>query len=211
MTKYIHNPLDYLSAGANLEDADRAVILIHGRGASAQAMLPLAEELSLSETCFVIPQASGNRWYPETAFGPLDANQPDLDSALNVVSELIKLIRQAGISKKKIFLGGFSQGACLAGEFCARNPDQYGGLFMFSGALIGPGDHPRTPVGSLSGTPVFIGCSDHDPWIPDGFARKAAEHLIEMDGEVDLRIYPGLGHTINQDEIQAVREIISKT
>jgi predicted esterase len=211
MTKQIHDISNYITAGANLEDADRAVILVHGRGAAAQSMLPLAGELKMNGVSFLIPQAAENRWYPETAFGPLEANQPDLDSALNMISEVIHLILKVGIPKKKIILGGFSQGACLTGEFCARNPAQYGGLFMLSGALIGPSDQPRTPGGSLSGTPVFLGCSDHDPWIPDGFVQRAADHFIEMKGDVDLRIYPGLGHTINMDEIHAVREIISRT
>jgi predicted esterase len=210
MIKHIHDAGNYFTAGANLEDADRAVILVHGRGATSQSMLPLAAELKTNGVSFLLPQAAGNRWYPETAFGPLESNQPDLDSALNMISELINLILKAGISKNKIILGGFSQGACLTGEFCARNPAQYRGLFMLSGALIGPGDQPRTPAGSLSGTPVFLGCSDHDPWIPDGFVQQAADHFIEMEGDLDLRIYPGLGHTINLDEIHAVREIISR-
>lgn len=210
MIKHIHDPENYITSGANLEDADRAVILVHGRGATAQSMLPLAAELKMNDVCFLIPQAAGNRWYPETAFGPLEANQPDLDSALNNIAELIHLILKAGIPKKKVILGGFSQGACLTGEFCARNPAQYGGLFMLSGALIGPGEQIRTPVGGLSGTPVFLGCSDHDPWIPIGFVQRAADHFTELEADVDLRIYPGLGHTINKDEIHAVREIISR-
>jgi predicted esterase len=172
-------------------------------------MLPIVEALDSERTRYLIPQAAQNRWYPQTAFGPLEVNEPDLSSALEVVENLIKQVEKEGYDRSQIFLGGFSQGACLAAEYLVRKPTLYGGLFVLSGALIGPPGQPRDLAGDLTGTRVFIGGSDVDPWVAEPLFQEAARIFTSLGAEVDLQIYPGMGHTINQDEIKRVRDIIS--
>lgn len=184
------------------------VLLLHGRGATAESIQPLAAVLQTPGTRFLMPQASLNRWYPNTAFGPLEANQPDLDSALRVIQNLVEAARDQGFSDRQICFGGFSQGACLAAEYVTRNPRRYGGLFVFSGALIGPPGVPRTDTGSFEGMPVFIGGSDVDPWVAHDWMAEAARNFERMGARVDFRTYPGMEHSVNQDEIEAVREML---
>ncbi len=209
MRANVHQGQPIIQAGAALEKAARLVILLHGRGATAESMLGLSEVLETEETCFWIPQAAGNRWYPETAFGPLEPNEPDLSSALALVSDLIEQASDAGISLQNILLGGFSQGACLAAEYAVRHPDLYGGLFVLSGALIGPPGEPRELKGDLQGTPVFLGLGDRDAWVALDVFEEAGQILRDLNAAVDQRIYPGMGHTINQEEIELVRKMIT--
>jgi predicted esterase len=197
----VHQKGSVLELGPEFQDAERVLILIHGRGATAESMLSVAEALQVPGTRVLLPQAAGNRWYPETAFGPLEVNEPDLSSALQVIDDLIAAAREVGVERSRIVLGGFSQGACLAAEYVVRNPAQYGGLLVFSGALIGPPEEPREPEGYLHQTPVFIGGSDVDPWIAQELLTETARILHRMGGEVDFQIYPGMGHTINHDEL----------
>jgi predicted esterase len=208
MSKDIHLDQPVLAFGADRQSAHLAVILLHGRGASAESMLPLAEELGMDGIHYAIPQAAQFRWYPQSAFGPIEANEPDLSSALSKVGTIADELRKAGFSNKQIVFGGFSQGACLSSEFVARNAMRYGALFVLSGALIGPPGTPRTYPGSLQGTPVFIGGSDVDPWIPDELQRETAEVLEKMGAEVEFKIYDGMPHTVNDDEIQRVRVLL---
>jgi predicted esterase len=207
--KNIHQNQPLLTLGDTSNHAERVVILLHGRGATAESMLPIVEALEIEKTRYLIPQAAENRWYPQTAFGPLDVNEPDLSSALQVVEDLIKQVKKEGYDGTQIFLGGFSQGACLAAEFLVRNPAKYGGVFVLSGALIGPPDQPRNPSGDLKGTEVFIGGNDLDPWVKEPLFHEAARIFTSLGAEVDLQIYPGLGHTISMDEIQKVRGLLS--
>lgn len=207
-TTQVHKNQPILHHGPALDQTSRAVILLHGRGSSARTMIPLAEELSVEGVSFLIPQAANSRWYPETAFGPLKNNQPDLSSALQRISEIIQKVNAVGIPRERVYLGGFSQGACLAAEYTARNAARYGGLFVLSGALIGPPDTPQEYPGSLQGTPVFIGCSDVDPWIPQALVQQTGEVLQTLNGRVDLRLYGGMGHTINREEILAVGNML---
>jgi predicted esterase len=197
----VHQNGPVLELGPNFLDADRVLILLHGRGATAESMLSLAEALQVTGTRILLPQAAGNRWYPETAFGPLEVNEPDLSSALQVIDDLINDAQEGGVERSRIVVGGFSQGACLAAEYVVRNPARYGGLLVYSGALIGPPDESREPEGYLDRTPVFIGGSDVDPWIAQPLIAEAARILDSMGGQVDFQIYPGMGHTINHDEI----------
>jgi predicted esterase len=209
MTDKVHQDLPVLESGDALADTSRIIILLHGRGATADSMLGLAQSLYTRGSRFLLPQAAQNRWYPQTAFGPLEPNQPDLSSALNVVDGLVAECLALGFSKEQILLGGFSQGACLAAEYLARNPDRMGGLFVFSGALIGPPGEPRQLEGDLKGTPVFIGGSDIDPWVGEELFHEAQRVFSSLGGEVDLVIYPGMGHQLNDDEIKRVKKIIS--
>jgi predicted esterase len=208
MTANIHQGQPVLNFGSNLEDAEFVVILLHGRGATAESMLPIARELKMDGVSFQIPQAMLNRWYPNTAFGSLEANEPDLSSALETVDSLVKEARENGFSDQQIAFGGFSQGACLASEYVARNARKYAGLFVYSGALIGPKGMSRDYSGSFEGMPVFIGGSDVDPWVEHSLLTDTASVFETMGADVDFRTYPGMPHTVNQDEIEAVRAML---
>ena len=210
MTTDIHKGQPVISAGAQASDSNRLVILLHGRGSNAQAMLPLAESLSMDGVRFVIPQAALDRWYPQSAFGPIEANEPDLSSALRAIDSLVEEAHQNGYTDEQIVFGGFSQGACLASEYVARNARKYAGLFMLSGALIGPPGTPRDYPGSLESMPVFIGCSDVDPWVAHDFVKDTARVFDKLGAKVDFRTYSGMAHTINQDEIDSVRAMLIK-
>lgn len=211
MTENIHQGQPLIDYGAEIEEANRFVILLHGRGATADSMLPIAEALNLDGSRFVIPQAGLNRWYPQTAFGPLEANEPDLSSALATISNLVETARSNGLTDQQIAFGGFSQGACLACEYVARNAKKYAGLFIFSGALIGPQATPRNYPGSFEDMPVFIGGSDVDPWVSHDLLTDTAAVFERMGARVDFRTYPGMAHTINQDEIERVRTMLANS
>lgn len=192
-----------LAAGRPLAEASGALILIHGRGATAESILDLADYLPHPGLAYLAPQAADLTWYPLSFLAPMERNEPYLSSALARVGEVVAGVEAAGIPPMRIFLGGFSQGACLASEYAARNARRYGGLLIFSGGLIGPEGTAREYGGSLDGTPVFLGCSDVDPHIPLARVRETAAVLEKLGGRVDSRIYPRMGHTINQDEIDA--------
>ncbi len=208
MDKNIHQGLPVLTAGEPLADAQRIVILLHGRGATAKSMLGLADTFTSRGTRYFLPQAARNRWYPQTAFGPILPNEPDLSSALQVIEDLIERMLGLGFPKHKIVLGGFSQGACLAAEYLVRNPERFGGLFVLSGALIGPPDEIRSPEGDLGGTPVFIGGSDVDPWVKKEYFFEAERVFSSLGAAVVVKIYPGMGHVINDDELKTVSNLI---
>lgn len=210
MGEHIHQNHPVLTYGADLEDARLIVIMLHGRGSTAEAMLPLAEELYTERAYYLIPQAAYNRWYPNSAFGPLESNEPDLSSALRRIDELVQEMRDAGFSDDQIAFGGFSQGACLASEYVARNARKYAGLFVFSGALIGPPGTTRDYPGSFDGMPVFIGGSDIDPWVAHNLMTESAAVFERMGAQVDFRTYPGMAHTVNQDELNAIQEMLAK-
>ena len=206
----IHKGQPTISVGPENDRANLIVILLHGRGSNAEAMVPIADSLSMEGVRFIIPQAGLNRWYPQTAFGPLEANEPDLSSALALIDSLEAATHEEGFSDQQIFFGGFSQGACLASEYVARKARKYGGLFVFSGTLIGPNGMQRNYPGSFEKMPVFIGSSDVDPWVPHDLILDTAAVFQKMGADVDLRIYPGMTHTINTDEISRVRELLAE-
>ena len=194
--------------GPSLEEAQSAVVLIHGRGDSSRGILALAPELQAPRTAFLAPQALGFSWYPYSFLSEVELNEPWLSSALERVEAAVAVVA-AVIPEKRVVLMGFSQGACLVLEFAARNTRRYGGLVAFSGGLIGPDGTPRDYPGSLEGTPVFLGCSDVDAHIPVGRVHEAASILEGLGGEVEERIYPGMGHTINADEITWVSRMLT--
>lgn len=198
-----------LRRGAALQDARLAVILVHGRGASAEDILGLADELSpAGDLAWLAPQASGNTWYPYSFLSPLAQNQPSLNSALGLLATLVDDIGRSGLGAERIALVGFSQGACLSLEFAARRAGRFAAVAGFSGGLIGPPGTPRDYAGELSGTPVFLGCSDRDPHIPVERVHETASVLARMGAHVDERIYPAMGHTINRDELEAVAALL---
>lgn len=213
-----HQDQPVLAAGAPLEQAQAAMILMHGRGASAAGILGLANELAQDGLAYLAPQASGNTWYPYRFLEPLPRNEPWLTSALSVIDDLVARIAAAGVPSERTVLLGFSQGACLALEFAARHARRWGGVVGLSGGLIGSGERdgyapPEDKTfrydGSLTGTPVFLGCSDVDPHIPLRRVQQSTEALRALGGDVTERIFPGLGHTINADEVQFVRDLQS--
>ena len=204
-----HQEQPLLQQGKPLHEAQAAMILVHGRGATAQSILELAAVLPHPEMAYLAPQAAGNTWYPYSFLAPMPQNQPGLDSGLQAVADAVAQVEAAGIPAKKIIIGGFSQGACLASECVARNAKRYGGLLVFSGGLIGPPGTPRDYAGSLDGTPVFIGCSDVDFHIPVERVEETAVTLTNLGASVNKKIYPGMGHTIIQDEIDQAQQIVN--
>jgi predicted esterase len=196
--------------GEPLDRARAAMLMVHGRGASAEDILTLADQLAQPGIAFLAPQAHGNTWYPNRFLDPILDNEPWLSSALSFVGNVLAQIINAGILPEKIILLGFSQGACLALEYAARNAQRYGGVVGLSGALIGPDDAPRDYPGSLSGTPVFLGCSDTDFHVPKERVERTAKVLELLGGKVTKRLYPNLDHSVNQDEIEFVRGMMQK-
>lgn len=203
-----HAGMPVLHAGAPLAAARLAVIMVHGRGAGADDILGLAAELRLDDVAFVAPQAADYTWYPNRFMAPIASNEPWLTSALAKIGSLMAAAGEQGLGAERVALLGFSQGACLASEFAARHARRYAAVIALSGGVIGPPDTPRNYAGSFDGTPAFFGCSDIDPHIPVERVRESAEIFRRMGAAVDERIYPGMGHTVNRDELDAVRALL---
>jgi len=206
-----HKGQTVLRGGTPLAGARTALVLIHGRGASAEDIYSLGEEVAegVPGVALLAPQAAGNAWYPQRFLAPLAQNEPYLGSALGVVAGLVDEIVRAGVAAERVVLIGFSQGACLSLEFAARNPRRYGGVAGLSGALIGPPGSPRAAGGSLAGTPVYLGCSDRDAHIPLASVEESAVVLGKLGARVVKSIFAGMGHTVNAEELAAVRGIVS--
>ncbi|MDG5767662.1 dienelactone hydrolase family protein [Balneolales bacterium ANBcel1] len=240
-----HQGQPVLEKGKPLDQAKGAVILIHGRGASADSILTLYDELmhleesagarkegaagarkettagsqvsaadpqnggaSVADLAWMAPQAANHTWYPYPFMSPLEQNEPWLESALQVMDELITKALGAGIPKERIVLAGFSQGACLSTEFAARNADRYGGVVALSGGVIGPDVDYSRYRGSMKKTPVFIGCSDIDSHIPEHRVQDTAGVFENLGADVTKKIYPGMGHTVNEDELHHFRNML---
>jgi predicted esterase len=197
------------TGGLPLSNARLAVVLLHGRGATASGILTLADELRVSDAAYLAPQAAGNTWYPFSFLAPIERNEPWLGSALAALAATVQRCMDAGIPPERTVLLGFSQGACLALEFAARHARRYGGVACLSGGLIGPEVRPERYSGSFDATPVFLGCSDVDAHIPAERVRESAAVLERMDAVVTMRLYPGMGHTINEDELSHVRAMLA--
>jgi predicted esterase len=193
------------AAGAALETAKAAMVMAHGRGATADSILSLYAELPQSGFVYLAPQAADNSWWPHRFIEPIAINEPWFSSALAAVNDVLAQLAEAGIPAERTLLLGFSQGACLVTEFAARNARRYGGIIGLSGGLFGPDGTPRDYPGSLEGTPVFLGCSDVDFHIPKARVDETAQVFQRMGANVTERLYPGMGHTVNQDEIEFVR------
>lgn len=201
--------------GAPLETAKAAVVLVHGRGATAESFAPLADALVQGDgaplqpsLAFLAPQAPGNTWYPYPFMTPIAQNEPHLTNALATLAGIMPHLESAGFPAEKVFLIGFSQGACLATEYAAQNARRYGGIAALSGGLIGPPGTPRDYPGSMAGTPVFLGCSDVDAHIPKERVIETAQVMERLGAQVDMRLYPGMGHTVNADELEAVQKML---
>jgi predicted esterase len=199
-----------LTAGPTPEKAAATILLMHGRGADAESILSLYGELGAPRFAAIAPQAAENSWYPHSFLAPLDANQPYLDSALGRLDSLVADLLARGISSERIVMLGFSQGACLTSEFVARHPRHYGAVIALTGGLIGPPGTPRNYPSSLAGTPVFLGTSDPDPHVPFERVKETEAVLRRMGAAVELRRYPGMPHTINDDELDVCRKLLQR-
>ena len=208
---HLHQGQAVLTAGKSLSNAHAAMILVHGRGASAESILTLTNELGHEEFTYLAPQAANAAWYPYSFLAPTENNEPWLSSALQALAETLRKVQQAGIPTERTFLLGFSQGACLTLEFAARHARRFGGIIALSGGLIGPPGTNFSYPGSLEKTPVFLGCSDIDPHIPVERVYESTQAMQELSADVTERIYPGMAHTINQDELTQVRKMMSQT
>ena len=197
------------TAGAPIDAAEAGVVLVHGRGSSAGSFLQFATSLDAHGVTFVAPQAQRGSWYPNRFVAELEANEPHLSSALQAVDDAVEKLRDAGLPLDRIALVGFSQGACLASEYVARNPRRYGGLAALSGGLIGPPGHEFDHAGDLEGTPVFLGCSDDDPHIPEERVHESRDAFERLNGDVTERIYDGVGHTIVDDEVEYLEALLA--
>jgi predicted esterase len=207
-TESLHRKQPILTEGQIVEKARGAVILLHGRGASAEDILGLGEELKLPELAYFAPQAAGHTWYPNSFLAPLESNEPWLTSALALVASIFERLQNSGIQQTKVAIMGFSQGACLATEYVARNPSRYGGLVVLTGGLIGPEGTQFHYSGDLAGTPCFLGSGDPDPHVPWQRVKESATVLSALRGNVTLKRYPGMPHTINSDEINEAKKIV---
>ena len=208
-TPQIHQIQPVRSYGTPLAEAEAAVILLHGRGATADSLLELVSNFPDEGIAYQMPQAANNTWYPNSGFAPLEENYPFLPSAMETIRQLLQEVQAAGIPYEKTVIGGFSQGACLASEFVAQHPQQYGGLLVFSGALMGPLDRERSYEGSLDGTPVFIGGVNQDPWVTEEQLRHTASVLRDLGAEVTIEVREGQEHTIRPFEIEHAKTILN--
>ena len=202
-----HKGMPVLEAGERLGKARAAMILLHGRGATAEDIMTVAAELMHPGFAYLAPQAAGNAWYPNPFTAPLEANEPYLSSALELVETSMARVQET-IPAERVILLGFSQGACLTLEFAARHARRYGGVVGLSGGLIGPDGTPRDYPGDFEGTPAFLGCSDVDPHIRKERVIEAVGVFTRMGAQVTVRLYPGMGHTVSQEEIDSVRKIV---
>jgi len=204
-----HQDQPLVTAGAPLDAAEAALVLVHGRGATAQSIVQMADEFHKHGVVYFAPQAARNTWYPNAFTAPVESNEPGRSSGLQAIDDAVTEANDAGIPTERVMILGFSQGACLASEYVARNPRRYGGLAVLSGGLIGESVDPSDYEGDLDGTPVFLGCSDVDPHIPEKRVHESTEIFEQLNADATKRLYEGMGHGINQDEIDHVSRMVT--
>ncbi|HEY1201792.1 MAG TPA: dienelactone hydrolase family protein [Niastella sp.] len=197
-----------IRTGKQTGEATKALVMLHGRGGSAEDILGLATYLPVKDFALFAPQATNNTWYPYSFLAAPKDNEPYLSGALALVKDTVAEVEASGIKPENIYFLGFSQGACLTLEFVTRNATRYGGVVAFTGGLIGDKIYNENYNGDFAGTPVFIGTSDPDPHVPVERVNASADILTGMNAAVTKKIYKGMGHTISQDEIDVVSEII---
>jgi len=200
-----------IAGGKQLSAANKALIMIHGRGADAADILGLSKYLNVSEFALLAPEATNNTWYPQSFLAAPALNEPWLSSALNLVNDTVNDIVASGIPKSSIYFLGFSQGACLTLEYISRNATRYGGAVAFTGGLIGDKLNTNNYKGNFNNTPVFIGTSNPDPHVPVERVYASSNILTDMGAAVTLKVYENMGHTINNDEITQANSLVFKT
>lgn len=205
----MHTIKNTVWAGVPLDQAKRVLIMIHGRGASAQSILSLAAELAVDGFALAAPQATGNTWYPYSFLAPEAQNEPGLSSGLAVLKELLDTVKAAGILSENVYFLGFSQGACLTSEFVARHAQPFGGVFILSGGVIGDTVKTERYTGDFAETPIFLGCSDVDAHVPKDRVQDSSEVFRTLGATVTERIYPNAPHSIFQDEIDHINHILT--
>jgi phospholipase/carboxylesterase len=206
-----HQGRELVTAGTPLSDATAALVLLHGRGSSAERILETAEPFRRDGLALLAPQAADNSWYPESFLEPVERNEPGRSSSLRAVADAVAVAAGAGtgVPAERVLLLGFSQGACVAAEFVARRPARYGGLAVLSGGLMGETVDPADYRGDLEGTPVFLGCSDDDRYIPERRVHDSAAAFRRLNADVTERIYEGMGHRISDDEREHVSRMVA--
>jgi predicted esterase len=195
--------------GAPLGAARAVVIAVHGRNAAPKNILDLAPMIGNARTAFVAPAAAGGTWYPQSFLAPIEQNEPGITSGISVLHALIDDVVAHGVPTDRIVLLGFSQGACLACTAAQRRPARYGGVIVFSGALIGPPGTRWSEDGDFAGTPVFLGCSDVDGHIPAERVQESAALFARMGASVTTRLFPGMGHLVNEEEVVVARDLLA--
>jgi phospholipase/carboxylesterase len=215
-TSHLHSFENVHIAGAPLQTARRAMILVHGRGGSAEDILTLSRFFEAeigkniaNDIAFLAPEATHNTWYPNSFLAPSESNEPSLSSGLQVIQDCLAHVQSFGISAEQTYLLGFSQGACLALEFAARSAQRFGGILGFSGGVIGPVFDASKYAGNFAETPVFLGCSDRDPHIPKSRVEETSALFTTMGAKVEMKLYPNMPHTIIQDEIETAQRIVN--
>lgn len=197
-----------ITAGIPVKAAKRAIIFIHGRGASAEDILSLNNHLEINDAALFAPQATNNSWYPYSFMAAVKENQPALDSALSIIKELVSEIESSGISQDQIYFVGFSQGACLTLEYVSRNAGKYGGIVAFTGGLIGKEINMQNYKGNFKQTPVLITTGDPDPHVPVSRVEVTEGIIKKMGASVSVKIYPGRPHTITKTELELAKKLI---
>lgn len=195
-----------LYEGKALDEAKKVVVMIHGRGASADSILGLADHLNLSDFALIAPQAPGNTWYPYSFMAPDDSNQPSFSKSMQTVDAIIKDLIKKGFSSEQIYFIGFSQGACLSLEYTTQHAQRYGGVIAFTGGLIGEKVNPSKYYGDFQGTPVFIGSSHRDMHVPLSRIEESVKQIEKMGAHVKTMIFQDTQHTIRQEEVDWVNE-----
>jgi len=200
--------IETITDGVPLNDAKKALIMIHGRGAGAHDILSISKHLNVKDFALVAPQAENRTWYPYSFLAPINENEPSFSKSLEIIHNVVVAIQQNGIEKENIYFLGFSQGACLALEFTARNAAKYGGIVALTGGLIGDKVYENHYKGNFENTPIFIGTSDPDFHVPVGRVNETEALLKKMGAFVTKKIYANMGHTISQDEINLANEFV---
>jgi phospholipase/carboxylesterase len=195
-------------AGLPLAKAKRGLIMLHGRGASAEDILSLQSYLRLNDFYIVAPQATNYSWYPHSFLSPIHQNEPWLSSALTLVKEIVNDIKKAGLASENIFLLGFSQGACLTLEFATRNAQKWGGVVALTGGLIGDQIYSDHYSGTFDGTPILMTNSQNDPHVPLERSRESKTLLEKLGAVVALEVYQNRPHTIVPDELEKAKKIL---
>ncbi len=209
---HYHEGQPLATRGRPLEESHAVAIMMHGRGGTAEGILELSTYIGNADFTYLAPAAKNNTWYPYRFTEPLEKNEPFLSSALEVYDSLIHTVMEKGIPKERIVLLGFSQGACLTAEYAVRNADRYGAIVIFTGGLIGPPGTSWSYPGSFHGTPLFLGTSDIDEFVPLGRVQESAAIFKQMGAQVIERVYPGMDHMVNDDEIaiaQSMMQVVS--
>ncbi len=209
MTNNMHKK-NIQTAGKSLKDAEKVLIMIHGRGADARDILGVASHLNVSEYALQAPEATNNTWYPYSFMAKPEQNEPWLSSALDLLKAMVDEVTKEGIIAENIYFLGFSQGACLALEFVARHAQRLGGVVALTGGLIGDTINPENYSGNFNGTPIFLGTGNPDPHVPVERVKESADILEKMNAKVHFKVYDGRPHTISQDEIEEANLFVFK-